>query len=405
MLDDEEEKKEEVQPVEQDITETLTGKTDDIDLSSVQNSGAEAKEKADLENILKNEKATLEAATAAEKSDLEKFASTTKDTGIISAINESYTKASEQYNNAVRTEGSPVKDAYELRDKINNMQDAHGEFNKQKGEIGGTIAVNYAMGAATGGINGAGAESLGGATGGIPGAEGLGGATGGIPGAEGLGGATGGIPGAEGLGGNAANGLQMPESQVAGNGGNMNDLIKQLRQGKNPNLTGGDNSNQAKQITDLVQTAAQQHSSQSEGQEKSFLRRTDDEFKAALDLGDKMLTDTPIIGEMHRNVMAQMKVTDGIDMAHPLAGNPDMDQKRDGLAGRLASIQEGDIARAATGRAQKPSKREVINAMRQGRNPLDASQNKEKPQKAKSPIDAKQMTDLIKMAKSDVVKS
>lgn len=378
MLSDEEDK-EEVQSVEQDVTETLAGEADGMDMAAVQKVIAETKEKSDLEETLKTEKATLETATAAEKSDLEKFAATTQDTGIISAINESYGKASEQYNNAVRSEGSPVKDAYELRDKINNMQDAHGEFNKQKGELGGKIAVNYAMGAATGSVNGAGTE--------------------------GLGGATGNIPGAESLDANAANGMQIPETQVAGNNGNMNDLIKQLRQGKNPNLTDGGNDNKAKQISDLMQTAAQQHSSQTEGQEKSFLRRTDDEFKAALDLGDKILTDTPVIGEMHRNVMAQMKVADGVEMAHPLAGNIDTDQKRDGLAGRLASIQEGDIARAVTGHAQKPSDKEVIKAMRQGKNPLDASQNKEKPQKAaKSPIDVKQMTALINMAKSENVK-
>lgn len=370
----EEEKDEEVKSEETKTAETPPNDVHSADTSEIQKSVDATKEISALEDAVKKEKAALEASTAHEKSELEQFAATTKNTGIISAINESYGKASEKYNDAVRTEGSPVKEAYELRDKLNNMQSAYGEFNKQKGEIGEKMAVNYALSTATGDINSAtGTGTANSITG------------------ERL----------AGTGGNASTSMQMPDS-VTENGQDISNLVRQLRQGKNPNLSGGDNK--AQQISDLVQTASAQQPTQS-GQEKGFWRRTDDEFKAALDLGDKMLKDTPIVGEMHRQFSAEMKVAEGIEKANPLFANTDMSQARDGLAGRIASVQEGDVSRAITGRDQKPNNREVINAMRQGKNPLDASQNKEKPQKAKSPIDAKQMTTLINIAKSDVVKS
>lgn len=374
-MTDENEETEKVETNEENTAESPSNETSASDITDIQKLVDTANETSALEEVIKSEKTTLENKTSAEKSDLEQFATTTKETGIISALNESYGKASEQYNSAVRSEGSPVKDAYELRDKINNMQSAYGDFNKQKGELGGTIAVNYAMGAATGSVNGSGA---------------VGSMTGeGMSGVENL------------TGGSTSTGMQIPEA-VTGNGGEANDLINQLRQGKNPNLTG--DGNKAQQISDLVQTVSSQQPAQSK-QEKGFWRRMDDEFKAALDLGDKVLKDTPIIGEMHRNLMAEMKVTEGVEKANPLFANADTDQQRDGLAGRIASMQEGDISRAITGRAQKPNDKEVIESMRQGRNPLDASQNKEKPQTVTSPIDSKQMTALINMAKSDVVKS
>ena len=368
----EEEKDEEVKTVESQTTETLPNEISGADVAEIQKFADAAKEKFALEEAIKKEKATLETSTMAEKSEMEQFAATTKNTGIISAINESYGKASEKYNDAVRTDGSPVKEAYELRDKLNNMQSAYGDFNKQKGEIGEKMAVNYAMSTATGNINGAdSATSIAG-------------------------------DGITGSGVNVPGGMQMTDN-VSGTGGDVSNLIQQLRQGKNPNLA-GDNSNQAQQISDLVQTVSAQQPAK-EDQEKGVWRRTDDEFKAALDLGDKMLKDTPVIGEMHRQFSAEMKVSEGVEKANPLFANADMSQARDGLAGRIASIQEGDVSRAITGRAQKPKDRDVINAMRQGRNPLDTSQNKVASKKEPTKIDSKQISTLVNLAKSDLVKS